>query len=64
LEKVQDIERIKFLYGGKVGVDVELWDTVGLEKYDENFIYSQNYLKGKNGVILAGKNAVQLKDKL
>jgi hypothetical protein len=38
--QTSDIERINFLYKGTQMVDVEIWDTVGLEKYHENFIYS------------------------
>lgn len=45
-------------------VDVEIWDTVGMEKYHENFIYSQNYVQGKNGVMLVAKNSQNVKDKL
>ena len=43
VSRTSDIERIRFLYNG-AQIDVEIWDTVGLEKYDENFIYSQNYV--------------------
>ena len=31
---------------------VEIWDTVGQEKFNQDFIYSQNYIQGKNGVIM------------
>jgi len=31
---------------------VQIWDTVGQEKFNQDFIYSQNYIQGKNGVIM------------
>jgi len=33
-------------------VEVELWDTVGLERFNEECLYSEKYLQGKHGVML------------
>jgi GTPase SAR1 family protein len=51
-----DIERISFLYHSISRVDVELWDTVGQERYDHKFIYSPQYVRGKSGIILVSKS--------
>jgi len=40
------------LYKDQYPVDIELWDTVGQEKFNENYIYSQSYIQGRHGIIL------------
>jgi len=50
--EISDIEKVAFLYKDEVPVKVELWDTVGQEKFNESFIYSQSYVQGKHGVIM------------
>ena len=42
--KTSDIEKATILYKNEYWIDVELWDTVGLERFDENGIYSEKYL--------------------
>ena len=39
-----DIEEIRYLYKDEFPVKVEIWDSVGIEKYNEKFVYSQNYV--------------------
>ena len=46
------IEKLQYLYKDQVYLNVEVWDTVGQEKFNEEYIYSQNYVQGKRGVIL------------
>jgi GTPase SAR1 family protein len=50
--EISDIEKVNFLYKDECPVKVQIWDTVGLEKYSENFIYSQSYVQGKQGIVL------------
>ena len=41
------------MYKDKVPIDIEIWDTpYGQEKFSEMTFYSQNYIQGKNGVIM------------
>lgn len=47
-----DIQKLNFVYKNQVSLMVELWDTAGQERYNPDFLYSQSYLRGKNGVIL------------
>ena len=51
-QEISDIEKMQFIYRDEFPVDIEIWDTVGQEKFNELFIYSQNYVQGKHGVIL------------
>lgn len=51
-QEISDVEKVTFLYKNEVPVTIEFWDTVGQEKYNQYFIYSQNYLKGKHGIVL------------
>lgn len=51
-QEISDIEKMQFIYRDEHPVDIEIWDTVGQEKFNELFIYSQNYVQGKHGVIL------------
>lgn len=48
---ISDIEKLVYLYKNEYPVDVEIWDSVGLEKFNEMFMYSQNYIQGKQGVV-------------
>lgn len=50
--EISDIEHLQFLYKDEYPIDVEIWDTVGEEKYNELYTYSKNYVQGKHGVIL------------
>lgn len=40
------------MYKDNIPVNVEIWDSVGLERYNEMFVYSQSYVQGKHGVLL------------
>jgi GTPase SAR1 family protein len=40
------------LYCNEFPISVELWDTAGEEKFNEQFTYSKSYVQGKNGIIL------------
>jgi len=40
------------LYKNEFAVNVEIWDTAGEEKFNEKFTYTQNFLQGKQGIIL------------
>lgn len=52
ITNISDVEKFTFLYKNETPVYIELWDTVGQEKFNSNYIFSQSYLKGKQGVIL------------
>ena len=43
---------MNFIYKNQYVIEVEIWDTVGLEKFDESYIYTNKYMQGKNGIIL------------
>jgi hypothetical protein len=43
-QSISDIEKLVYLYKNEYPVDVEIWDSVGLEKFNEMFMYSQNYI--------------------
>lgn len=49
--EVSDMEKFTFLYKNQHAIQIELWDTVGMEKFNKDYIYSQSYLKGKHGVV-------------
>jgi GTPase SAR1 family protein len=38
------IEVLKFLYKNEAFVDVEIWDSAGQERFNENYLYSQSYV--------------------
>ena len=48
---IKDVEKIRYLYKDEFPIEVELWDTVGVEKFNENYMYSQSYLQGKHGIV-------------
>ena len=50
-QSISDIEKLSYLYNNEFAVDLEIWDSVGLEKFNEKFMYSQNYIQGKQGVV-------------
>ena len=37
---ISDVEKFTFLYKNNTPVIVELWDTVGQEKFNNNYIYT------------------------
>jgi len=37
---IKDVEKIRYLYKDEFPIEVELWDTVGVEKFNENYMYS------------------------
>ena len=39
-KEVSDIEEFVFLYQDQVPVDVEIWDTTGQERFNQEYIYS------------------------
>jgi GTPase SAR1 family protein len=46
--EIRDIESFIYMYkeelqDGGYPVEVEIWDTVGQEKYDEKYLYDQKY---------------------
>ena len=46
------IDVLKFLYKNEAFVDVEIWDSAGQERFNENYLYSQSYVQSRSGVIL------------
>ena len=45
-----DIDELRYLYKDEFPVNVEIWDSVGIEKHNELFVYTQGYVKGKHGI--------------
>ena len=44
LPSISDIEKVQFFFKDEYPVDVEIWDTVGQEKHNSQYIYSQSYV--------------------